>query len=120
VGGIGIMNIMLANVTERTREIGVRKAIGARGQDIHVQFLTEAVAVSCFGSVLGVVLGALITASIVLGIRIWAKAESIAFAMSLQTVFTAAFAAVAIGLLFGTYPARRAARLSPIDAIRHE
>lgn len=120
VGGIGIMNIMLANVTERTREIGVRKAIGARGQDIHVQFLTEAVAVSCFGSFLGVILGALITAGIVLGIRVWSKAESLSFAMSPQTVLTAAVAAVVIGLSFGTYPARRAARLSPIDAIRHE
>ncbi|MBC8088211.1 MAG: ABC transporter permease [Phycisphaerae bacterium] len=120
VGGIGIMNIMLANVTERTREIGVRKAIGARGQDIHVQFLTEAVAVSCFGSFLGVILGALITAGIVLGIRVWSQAESLAFAMAPQTVFMAALAAVTIGLLFGTYPARRAARLSPIDAIRHE
>lgn len=120
VGGIGIMNIMLANVTERTREIGVRKAIGARGRDIHVQFLTEAVAVSCFGSFLGVLLGALITAGIVVGIRIWSKAESLSFALSPQTVMMAAIAAVTIGLSFGTYPARRAARLSPIDAIRHE
>lgn len=120
VGGIGIMNIMLANVTERTREIGVRKAIGARGRDIHVQFLTEAVAVSCFGSFLGVLLGALITSLIVVAIRIWSKAESLSFAMSPDTVIMAAFAAVIIGLSFGTYPARRAARLSPIDAIRHE
>jgi putative ABC transport system permease protein len=120
VGGIGIMNIMLANVTERTREIGVRKAIGARGRDIHVQFLTEAVAVSCFGSFLGVLLGALITAGIVIGIRVWSQAESLSFVLSPQTVLTAALAAVAIGLSFGTYPARRAARLSPIDAIRHE
>jgi len=120
VGGIGIMNIMLANVTERTREIGVRKAIGARARDIHLQFLTEAVAVSCFGSFLGVLLGALITASLVVGIRMWSNAESLSFALSPQTVCTAALAAVVIGLSFGTYPARRAARLSPIDAIRHE
>lgn len=120
VGGVGIMNIMLANVTERTREIGVRKAIGARGRDIHVQFLTEAVAVSCLGSMLGVILGALLTAGIVVGIRIWTQAESLSFALSPQTVFMAAIAAVTIGLSFGTYPARRAARLSPIDAIRHE
>lgn len=120
VGGVGIMNIMLANVTERTREIGVRKAIGARGRDIHVQFLTEAVAVSCLGSMLGVVVGALMTAAIVIGIRMWTQAESLSFALSANTVIMAAFAAVTIGLSFGTYPARRAARLSPIDAIRHE
>ena len=120
VGGVGIMNIMLANVTERTREIGIRKAIGARGRDIHVQFLTEAVAVSCMGSFLGVILGAILTAGIVVGIRIWSKAESLNFAMSPQTVALAAIAAVTIGLSFGTYPARRASRLSPIDAIRHE
>ncbi|MEO7362386.1 MAG: ABC transporter permease [Gemmatimonadaceae bacterium] len=120
VGGVGIMNIMLANVTERTREIGVRKAIGARSRDIHLQFLTEAVAVSCLGSLLGVVLGAMLTAGIVIGIRIWSQAESLSFALSPQTVFMAAIAAVTIGLSFGTYPARRAARLSPIDAIRHE
>ncbi|MEP6835482.1 MAG: ABC transporter permease [Gemmatimonas sp.] len=120
VGGIGIMNIMLANVTERTREIGVRKAIGARGRDIHLQFLTEAVAVSCFGSLLGVILGALITSALVLGIRIWSKAQSLSFVLSPETVGLAALAAITIGLSFGTYPARRAARLSPIDAIRHE
>lgn len=120
VGGIGIMNIMLANVTERTREIGVRKAIGARARDIHMQFLTEAVAVSCLGSVLGVMLGALMTAVVVVGLRVWSHAENLSFALSPQTVLLAAVAAVTIGLSFGTYPARRAARLSPIDAIRHE
>ena len=114
------MNIMLANVTERTREIGVRKAIGARAQDIHMQFLTEAVAVSCLGSVLGVILGACMTAVVVVGLRVWSQAEGLSFALAPQTVLLAAFAAVTIGLSFGTYPARRAARLSPIDAIRHE
>ncbi|MEP6778315.1 MAG: FtsX-like permease family protein, partial [Gemmatimonadaceae bacterium] len=120
VGGIGIMNIMLANVTERTREIGVRKAIGARRRDIQLQFLTEAVAVSCVGSLLGIVFGALMTAATVVGIRAWSDAEGVSFVLSPSTVMLAAFAAVTIGLAFGTYPARRAARLSPIDAIRHE
>jgi putative ABC transport system permease protein len=120
VGGIGIMNIMLASVTERTREIGIRKAIGARSRDIQWQFLTEAVAVSCFGSALGVVLGAAMTAAVVLLIRSWSDAPDLAFALSYGTVAVAAASAVTIGLVFGTYPARRAARLSPIDAIRHE
>ncbi|HEY0929916.1 MAG TPA: ABC transporter permease [Gemmatimonas sp.] len=120
VGGIGIMNIMLANVTERTREIGIRKAIGARARDIQWQFLTEAVAVSCFGSTAGVILGALISAGTLVGIRRWVGAEQMAFTMSPSTVLVAAAAAVAIGVIFGTYPARRAGRLSPIDAIRHE
>ena len=120
VGGIGIMNIMLANVTERTREIGVRKAIGARGRDIQLQFLTEAVAVSCCGSAVGVVLGAAITAATVAGIRLWAGTDELSFVLSASTVLAAAFSAVAIGVIFGTYPARRASRLSPIDAIRHE
>ncbi|MEP6764442.1 MAG: ABC transporter permease [Gemmatimonadaceae bacterium] len=120
VGGIGIMNIMLANVTERTREIGVRKAIGARGRDIQLQFLTETVAVSCVGSMLGIALGAIMTAGTVVGIRMWTKADGVSFVLSPSTVMLAVAAAVTIGLAFGTYPARRAAGLSPIDAIRHE
>ncbi len=120
VGGIGIMNIMLANVTERTREIGVRKAIGARAVDIHVQFLTEAVAVSCFGSAVGVGFGATTTAIAIVGIRAWTKADHLSMVIAPGTVAVAALSAVVIGLVFGTYPARRAGRLSPIDAIRHE
>jgi putative ABC transport system permease protein len=120
VGGIGIMNIMLANVTERTREIGIRKAIGARSRDIQWQFLTEAVVVSCFGSAIGVAIGALLTAAVVAGIRLWASETNLHFALSVSTVIVAAASAVTIGLVFGTYPARRAAKLSPIEAIRHE
>jgi putative ABC transport system permease protein len=120
VGGVGIMNIMLANVTERTREIGIRKAIGARSRDIQWQFLTEAVVVSCFGSAIGVAVGALLTAAVVAGIRSWGDEPNMHFALSLSTVLIAAASAVTIGLVFGTYPARRAAKLSPIDAIRHE
>lgn len=120
VGGIGIMNIMLASVTERTREIGIRKAIGARSRDIQWQFLTEAVAVSCFGSTAGVLLGAVISAGTLVGIRRWLGAEHMTFMLTPGTVLVAAAAAVTIGVVFGTYPARRAGRLSPIDAIRHE
>jgi putative ABC transport system permease protein len=120
VGGIGIMNIMLANVTERTREIGVRKAIGATPRDIKLQFLTEAIAVSCFGSALGIALGATMSAVAMAVIRAQSGAEGLAMTMSPSTVAIAAVSAVTIGLVFGTYPARRASRLSPIDAIRHE
>ncbi|MDB4913798.1 MAG: putative rane protein [Gemmatimonadetes bacterium] len=120
VGGIGIMNIMLASVTERTREIGVRKAIGARSRDIMLQFLTEAIAVSCFGSALGVALGAAIAGLTMAIIRGKTGVDSLALTLSPGTVGIAAFSAVTIGLVFGTYPARRASRLSPIDAIRHE
>ena len=120
VGGIGIMNIMLANVTERTREIGIRKALGARGRDIQMQFLTEAIAVSCFGSALGVVVGALMTGAVVFGIRSWRDAPDLHFTLAPSTIVLAVASAAVIGLVFGTYPARRAAKLSPIEAIRHE
>ena len=120
VGGIGIMNIMLASVTERTREIGVRKAMGARGSDIHLQFLTESVVVSGLGSALGVLLGLGLSAIAILIIRNISKADGLSVTISLSTALVAATSAIAIGLVFGTYPARRAAGLSPIDAIRHE
>ncbi len=120
VGGIGIMNIMLASVTERTREIGIRKAIGANERDIRVQFLTEAVAISAVGSGLGVVLGLAIAASAVGVMHLLVDAEGLRVVISPWTLVMSATIAVVIGLVFGTYPARRASRLSPIDAIRHE
>lgn len=120
VGGIGIMNVMLASVTERTREIGVRKAIGARPRDVLLQFLSESVAISSVGSAIGVLLGAFIAAIAILVIRQQTGVAGLAPSLSASSVFVAAGSAVSIGLLFGIYPARRAARLSPIDAIRHE
>jgi len=120
VGGIGIMNVLLASVTERTREIGVRKAMGARRRDILLQFLAESVAISGAGSVLGIALGLSGAFAIVAAIRAQAQAVYLDATFSWSTVISAALSAIVVGLTFGTYPARRAARLSPIDAIRHE
>jgi putative ABC transport system permease protein len=113
VGGIGIMNIMLVSVTERTREIGLRMAVGARGRDILAQFLVEALTLSAVGGVLGVGIGVL--AAVVIGY--WAEWST---DISLQAVAMAfAFAGV-IGVFFGFYPAQKASRLDPIEALRYE
>jgi putative ABC transport system permease protein len=120
VGGIGIMNVLLSSVTERTREIGIRKAAGARDRDILRQFLAESVAISAVGSGIGLALGVSGAFAITAGIRRFSQAPFLTASISWSTVAVAAVAAIVIGLTFGTYPARRAARLSPIDAIRHE
>ncbi len=119
VGGVGIMNVLLASVAERTREIGIRKAMGARDRDILVQFLAESVAITSFGASIGVLLGLAIAFGTAAIMRLQTKAEVYA-AVTLPTVSFAVVISVLIGLVFGLYPARRAARLSPIDAIRHE
>ena len=119
VGGIGIMNVLLASVAERTREIGIRKAVGARQRDILVQFLAESVAISGAGSLVGIGLGLGGAFAVTAVMR--ARTEAPIFAaFTWGTVLVAALAALIVGVVFGTYPARRAARLSPIDAIRHE
>jgi putative ABC transport system permease protein len=120
VGGIGIMNVLLSSVTERTREIGIRKAAGARDKDILRQFLAESVAISAVGSGIGLAIGVSGAFAITAGIRRFSQAPFLSASISWSTVVVAAVAAIVIGLTFGTYPARRAARLSPIDAIRHE
>lgn len=119
VGGIGIMNILLAGVIERTREIGIRKAAGARQRHVLLQFLAEAVVISAAGSVMGIILGLAGAFSITAGIRHFTDAP-IHAAFTWESVAVAAGAALLVGLVFGTYPAKRAARLSPIEAIRHE
>jgi putative ABC transport system permease protein len=113
VGGIGIMNIMLVSVTERTREIGLRKAVGARTRDILGQFLVEAVTLSLLGGLAGIALG--ITAA--LGI---AELADWRILLTAESVLLAAAFAAAVGVFFGFYPARKAARLNPVEALRYE
>jgi putative ABC transport system permease protein len=113
VGGIGIMNIMLVSVTERTREIGIRLAIGAVGREVLLQFLVEAVVLACLGGLIGLVL-ALIATFII------APLIQVPFLFDPQINFIAFAFSAAIGVIFGYFPARRAASLNPIDALRHE
>ena len=119
VGGIGIMNVLLAAVAERTREIGLRKAAGARRRDIIVQFLSESVMISLAGATLGAVVGLSAAAAITAFIR-WRASAPLYAAVTWSTVAVSMSVAIAIGLTFGVYPALKAARLSPIDAIRYE
>ncbi len=113
VGGIGIMNIMLVSVTERTREIGIRRAVGARRRDILLQFLIEAAFLSLAGGTLGVAIG-IVAATLVSSLARWPtliQPGAVALALGFAS---------AIGLFFGWYPARRAAQLDPVDALRYE
>ena len=113
VGGIGIMNIMLANVSERTREIGIRRAIGATKGDIMVQFLIETVLICLAGGALGILLGL----GMAKAITLYARWET---GFSLAGVLIAFGTSASVGLLFGLFPARRAAQLNPVQALRFE
>ena len=113
VGGIGIMNIMLVSVTERTREIGLRMAVGARARDILTQFLVEAVTLSLIGGIIGIALG-------IGGSNAIAYFAEWRTVLALNSVVVAFGFAAAIGIFFGFYPARKASRLDPIEALRYE
>jgi putative ABC transport system permease protein len=113
VGGIGIMNILLVSVTERTREIGIRMAIGAKRRHILIQFLAEAITLSMVGGLLGVFFG-------ILGAQITTMVAGWPTIISFDTIAVAFLFSLAVGLIFGLYPANKAARLNPIDALRYE
>ena len=119
VGGIGIMNIMLATVTERTREIGIRRALGAKRRDITLQFLIEAVVQTTVGGFVGVVGGL----SLVYLVPLLAErffGSNLPTKLNISSIFLSLGVAVGVGVAFGLYPARRAALLDPIEALRHE
>jgi len=113
VGGIGIMNIMLVTVTERTREIGLLKAIGAKRVHILTQFLIEAIVVTLIGGIIGITLGITVT-------FVATQFLSIPFVVSATSIFLALFVSIGVGVIFGWYPAKKAAQLQPIDALRYE
>ena len=113
MGGIGIMNIMLVSVTERTREIGIRLAIGALGREVQLQFLIEALVLGCLGGILGLVVA--LGAS-----KILASVMSVPFLFNPGINLLAFTVSALTGVVFGYFPARRAAKLDPIEAVRHE
>lgn len=113
VGGIGIMNIMLVSVTERTKEIGIRKSLGARRKDILLQFLVEAMLVSATGGIIGTGLGLVLSSSIAVFLKVDPVIDP------KMVVVSVIFSAI-VGMFFGIYPANRAAKLDPIDALRYE
>ncbi|WP_418879404.1 ABC transporter permease, partial [Waltera sp.] len=113
VGGIGVMNIMLVSVTERTREIGIRKSLGARTGSILLQFLSESAIITLLGGLIGILIGVAGAFGICSLIGFTAK-------VSVGTVLGASMFSSAVGIFFGIYPAKKAAKLSPIEALRHE
>ncbi|MFO0871008.1 MAG: FtsX-like permease family protein, partial [Pirellulales bacterium] len=120
VGGVGIMNIMLVSVTERTREIGIRMAVGARPRDILRQFLVEAILLSCIGGVIGFLLGVGASVAATLLINSLTSGTKWPIVISMWAALISFLFAAAVGVFFGYYPARRASRLDPIDSLRYE
>jgi len=120
VGGVGIMNIMLVSVTERTREIGIRMAIGARGKDILRQFLIESVVLSCIGGAIGIAMGTGASMAATILINAYKPGTDWPMIVSIPAALVAMGFAAAVGVFFGYYPARRASKLDPIDALRYE
>jgi len=120
VGGVGIMNIMLVSVTERTREIGIRMAMGAKSRDILRQFLVEAVLLSCIGGIIGFALGMGASAGLTAVINSLSSGSRWPTVFSMSAAIMAFLFAAAVGVFFGYYPARRASLLDPIEALRYE
>lgn len=113
VGGIGVMNIMFVSITERTKEIGLRKSLGARNIDILMQFLTESIVVTLLGGIMGIIIGTLLSLVV-------SKLVNLNFRIELDPILLGVAFSIVIGLVFGIYPARKASKLSPIDALRYE
>ncbi|HRF38958.1 MAG TPA: FtsX-like permease family protein, partial [Saprospiraceae bacterium] len=120
VGGIGIMNVLLISVSERTAEIGIRKALGAKRRDILRLFLSESVAISLLGSFLGLLLGMLGAAVAVAIVGMVLKGPQFEAAYTFQTLLIIVAVALLVGIVFGTYPAIKASRLDPVEAMRRE
>jgi putative ABC transport system permease protein len=118
VGGVGIMNIMLIAVNQRIREVGLRKALGARDEDLLLQFLVESATISFWGGAIGIILGS--SFAFIISLIVQSLGYIWPFLVSFQSISIAALVSISIGILFGIYPAQKAARISPIEALRHE